>query len=148
MTSLTLGRALTARIATRFLRLATFIILGLFVAVLLTCGLLAYFFSAWWWLLIIPFVILLAIFMVLRLFIGLVIRRIHSERLSPAQADAMDGFTDKIQALLEARATPPWMFVAICIKDLVLHRDITTVKSIVNSTATLKRDYQELEKLF
>jgi hypothetical protein len=38
--------------------------------------------------------------------------------------------------------------VFISIKDLLLYRDVTTLKGIVQDSATLKRDYEKLEKLF
>lgn len=148
MSSLSIARALTARIGLRVIRLATIIVvivLGVWLAV--TIGL-VYTFSPWWWLLLTPAVLLLIFFFIVRLIVRFIILRIHGEQLSAEQSMTLDGFVDKIQALLEARATPPWMFAAICIKDLIIHRDITTIKSIINSTTTLKRDYQELEKLF
>jgi hypothetical protein len=148
MRSITIARALTARISLRVLRLATMIVAIVFGVWLVVTAALVYFFSPWWWLLLVPAVVLLAIVTIIRLVVRFIIGRIHGGRMSKQQAEALDGFVDKIQALLEARATPPWMFAAICIKDLLIHRDVTTIKSIIGSTTTLKRDYQELEKLF
>jgi MFS family permease len=148
MPRLTAARALTAHIAKRFVRLATVIAFGVFGLVFVLCGLLAYFFSGWWWMLLIPFVFLLGIFLVVRFIVSLLIRRIHAEKLRPDQKKALDELTDKLERLIEARGTPPVFFVFISIKDLVLHRDITTVKGIVQDSKTLKRDYDELEKLF
>lgn len=86
--------------------------------------------------------------MVIRLVVSFLIRRIHADTLRPDQKKALDELTDKLERLIEARGTPPIFFVFISIKDLLVHRDITTLKGIVQDSATLKRDYQKLEKLF
>jgi membrane protein implicated in regulation of membrane protease activity len=148
MPRLTAARALTAHIAKRFVRIATIIALGVFLLVVVLCGVLAHFFSGWWWLLLIPFVFLLGIFLVVRLVVSFLIRRIHGDTLRPDQKKALDELTDKLERLIEARGTPPIFFVFISIKDLLLYRDVTTLKGIVQDSATLKRDYEKLEKLF
>ena len=148
MSKVTVARALTARTGLRVVRLDTILALSIFGAWLLLTNGLVYFFSPWWWLLLIPALLLLAAFVAVRFIVRLVISRIHAEQLTKPQTEALDGFVDKIQALLEARATPPWVFALICIKDLLLHRDVTTIKSIISSTTHLQRDYKELEKLF
>ena len=148
MPRLTAARALTAHIASRFIRLATFIALGIFIAVFVLCWVLAYFFTGWWWLLLIPFIFLLSIFLIVRLLVLFFVRRIHAEHLRPDQRKALDNFTEKLERLIEARGTPPIFFVFISIKDLLIHRDITTIKELIRDTTSLKRDYQELEQLF
>ncbi|MBC7512259.1 hypothetical protein H7142_01185 [Candidatus Saccharibacteria bacterium] len=148
MSKVMVARALTARIGLRVVRMLTTVVyIGLGIWLAVTIGL-VYVFTAWWWLLLVPAFVLLAIFLVVRLIVRIILRRIHTERLSKIQSAALDGFIDKIQALLEARATPPWVFAAICIKDLLIHRDVSTVRSIISSTASLRSDYRQLEKLF
>ena len=148
MAKLTVARALTARVAQRVIRIATIIAAGVLVVVFGATWALAYFFSAWWWLLIVPFVFVFSVFLVVRLFVVLVIRRIHSERISKQQRDALNDFSDKVQAALEARATPLPVIVLISIKDLVFHRDITTIKKLISDTAGLRAGYKNLETLF
>ena len=148
MTKLTVARALTSRVAQRVLRIATRIAAMFFTVVFAATWALAYFFSAWWWLLLIPFVFLLGIFLIIRLIIGFIVRQIHTEHLTKQQRVALDRFVDKLQAIAEARSTPLPLLVAICIKDLLFHRDITTVKQLISDTSGLRRDYAELEKLF
>lgn len=148
MARLTAARALTAHIANRFIRLATFIAAGIFLVILIICALLAYYFSGWWWLLLIPVISLFVIFLGIRLIIQFIVRRIHAENLRSDQKKALDDLTDKIERLIEARGTPPVFFVAISIKDLLVHRDITTIKELIKDTATLRRDYETLERLF
>lgn len=148
MPRLTAARALTAHIAKRFVRLATLVAFGIFGLVVVLCWVLAYFFSAWWWLLLIPFIVLLGFFLIVRLIVSFLIRRIHADALRPDQKKALDELTSKLERLIEARGTPPIFFVFVSIKDLLLYRDITTIKGIVQDSATLKRDYQALERLF
>lgn len=148
MARITAARALTAHLANRFIRFATFIAVGIFLAALLICALLATYFSAWWWLLFIPFVPLFALFLIIRLIVKFIVRRIHADHLRSDQKKALDDFTDKIERLIEARGTPPIFFVIISIKDLLFHRDVTTVKTLIRDTTSLHRDYVALEKLF
>lgn len=148
MPRLTAARALTAHIAKRFVRIATLTALGVFGLVFVLCGVLAYFFTGWWWLLLVPFAFLLGIFFIIRFVATLLVRRIHADALRPDQKQALDDLTGKLERLIEARGTPPIFFVFVSIKDLVLYRDITTLKGIVQDSTTLKRDYEALEKLF
>jgi len=141
-------RALTARFARRFIRLADLIV-GT-VAIVLVAGVwaLAYFFSAWWWLLILPVLFLLGLYVIVRLIVAVVISQFHVGQLSKEQRTALDDFIDKVQQVLEARATPLPIIALICIKDIVVHRDLKTVRKIISETTGLRRDYQALEKLF
>lgn len=148
MSKLTVARALTATVARRMIKLATLLALGIFIVILLICWALAYFFSPWWWLLIIPFVLLLFVFLIVRLILMLIVKRIHGNALTNQQRTALNDFVDKIWGLLEARSTPIPIIVMISIKDILFHQDITTIKSIIADTVSLRSDYEALEKLF
>lgn len=142
------ARALSARIAQKVVRVAGLIVLsGLIVLFLLTWTL-AYFLSSWWWLLLIPIIVLAGISSVAWLIARLVAKGLYRQPLNRAQRMALDDMTDKIQRLLEARATPPVVFVMVSIKDLLLHRDVTTVKQLIRDTASLRADYVKLRQLF
>ena len=56
--------------------------------------------------------------------------------------------TEKIQRLIEAKATPPIVFVLLSVKDLLIHRDVTTIKELIRDTASLRADYSKLRQLF
>ena len=114
MNRLTVARALTANIAQRVLRFSTLIVLIAFGLIVAGTWALAHFVNGWWWLLLIPFVILLGAFVLVRLVLQVIIRRIHAEQLSKVQKEALDDFTDKVQSLLEARSTPLPLVVLIC----------------------------------
>lgn len=148
MSKLTLARALTALIAKRVVRFTTLVACISIAVIVAICVTLVYFFSSWWWLLLVPFVLLFGIFLFIRFIVVLIIKRIHSEVLSSRQSRALNEFVDKVWELLEARATPVPLIILICIKDLMIHKDVTTIKNIISSSASLKHDYQELEKLF
>lgn len=145
---LTAPRALTALFARRVIRLATIIASGIILGVIALAWVLAYFFSPWWWLLTVPFVIAFGLFMIVRIVVMVIVRLIHPNDLSKEQVAAMNGFIDKIQTILEARSTPPFLIVLICLKDLLLYRDITTIKNLIKDTAGLRKEYAEIEKLF
>jgi len=148
MSKLTVARALTAHIALRVLRAVTLAVFAIFVLIVIVCGLLAHFFSPWWWLLLIPFVGLVGVFVIILLLFAIFIAQVHSQRLTKPQRDAMDDFVDKIQQLVEARSTPLPLFALITLKDLLVHRDVTTIKRLVSDTAGLRRDFDALERLF
>lgn len=149
MTSkLTAPRALTALLARRFVNLATIIAVGVACAGIILAWLLAHFFSAWWWLLAIPFAGLLLLFLIVRFIVMIIVRLIHPNNLTNKQRQAMNEFIDKIQVAIEARATPVPLIVLICLKDIILHRDVVTVKKIIKNTAGLKNEYEQIEKLF
>jgi len=148
MAKLTVARALTARVARRIIRIATIAAVALFGIIFLGTWALAHFFSAWWWLLIIPFIVLLGLFLIIRLVVVLLIGRVHAGTMTEVQREGLDAFIDKLQAVAEARATPWPVMVAVCVKDLIFHRDVTTAKRLISDTAGLRRDYKDLEKLF
>ena len=148
MTKLTAPRALTAFIARKVIRFCTVVAVLTIIGVGVLCWVLAYFFTPWWWLLEIPFVFIFFIFLLIRLAAVVFVRAIHSQKLTPRQHAAMSNFVDKIQAALEARSMPLSLIILICIKDILFHRDVTTIKKLIRDTSGLQREYSELEKLF
>ncbi len=146
--SITPARAVTAIFMRRMLKIATVVAVIVMGIIILITGTLASFFSSWWWLIVLPFGILFGLFVLARVVALLIVNAIYSHKLSSTQKDKVNEFIDKIQAALEARATPLPLIALICIKDVLIHRDIVTVKKIVHDTANLRSDYTELEKLF
>lgn len=148
MAQLTVARALTARLTRRVLNIATVAAILLLLVIFLVSWALAHFVSVWWWLLLMPFMSLFVVFLIVRLVVLLIVRLIHRERMTTEQKAAIDAFVDKLQALAEVRATPPWLIVAICVKDVLLYHEARTAKKLINGTAGLRRDYKALEALF
>jgi hypothetical protein len=148
MSKVTVARALMARLARRFIRFVTIIGLCVVVTLLLITLALVHFFSAWWLLLLVPIILLAIILLVIRFIVLMIVKGVHGDTLAKEQRVGLDEFIDKVQRLIETRATPPWVFAAVTIKDILMHRDITTIKKLISDSANLRRDYKELEKLF
>lgn len=148
MSKITVARALTARFARRFVRLADLIVSTVSIVLIGCIWALAYFLSPWWWLLLLPVLLVLGVYVIVRLIVAVIIARIHVGKLSQQQRSALDAFIDKVQQAIEARATPLPIIALICIKDIVLYRDLTTVRKIISETVGLRHDYQNLEQLF
>jgi membrane protein implicated in regulation of membrane protease activity len=148
MSKVTVARALTARIARRFVKIGDIIMAASTLVLLVIVGALAYFFSPWWWLLLLPILLVVGIFLIVRLIVAVIISRVQVGKLTTEQRKALDDFTDKIQQIIEARATPLPIVAIICIKDILFHRDVTTIKKTISDSVGLRRDYQNLEKLF
>lgn len=146
--SITLARAVTAVFMRRMLKIATVIAVGIIAIAIIAAAILAYFFTPWWWLLTVPFAVAFGFFLLARFITLVIVKGVYANRLSSVQQEKVDSFIDTIQATLEARATPLPLIALICIKDLLIHQDIVTVKKIVKDTANLRNDYKELERLF
>jgi glycerol-3-phosphate acyltransferase PlsY len=148
MSKVTVARALTARIARRFMKIGDSIVAISAGVLFVIIGVLAYFFSPWWWLLLLPILFIVSVYIIVRLIVAVIISRIHASKLTDDQRKALDAFIHKVQQILEARAMPIPIIVIICIKDILLHRDVTTIKKIIRDSVSLRNDYLELEKLF
>jgi len=148
MAHIPFARALSAHLARRIVRIATIVVVVVVASLLLIIGALAYFLSSWWWLLLIPLVIVAVALFVIHLVLSFIIRKLYPQQLSAEQSAQLDSFVDKVEGLLEARSTPFPIIVLICIKDLLVHRDLTTVRSIIKDSGSLMSDYRSLEKLF
>lgn len=142
------ARALSARLARRVLRLASLIVVVVVAVLLGAIWALAHFFSTWWWLLLLPLSVLIGICLLVGVLAHLITRRLYRQKLSSDQAQALDTMADTVQRLLEARATPWPILVLISVKDLLIHRDVTTLKELVRDTASLRAEYSKLRRLF
>lgn len=139
-------RAVTATVARRALFLASVMMAIAMVLLLIIIGLLAYFFSNWWWLLLILYVPLVLIGLLLLLIARFIVRRLYKQPIAPEQQLLLNDFTDKIQRLLETRGIGWPVFALMNVRDLLLYRELRTVKALVTDTSSLKRDFERLEK--
>ncbi len=142
------ARALSARLARRMLRLATIIVVFVLAVLFGAVWALAHFLSAWWWLLLLPLSFLFGFCLLAGVIAHLIARRLYTQKLSGEQVRALDAMADTVQRLLEARATPWPVLVLISIKDLLIRRDVTTLKELVRDTASLRSEYSKLRRLF
>lgn len=145
-TKIAVLRAVLARATRRGLNLATAIAGGAFVLLLFGTWALTYFFSDWWWLLALVFtpLFILCSFIILsgRMFAA----RLAPPGLTRKHYEQIDHFVETIQRLLVARGISWPMFLMLNIKDLLLHQELRTLKNLIADTASLKRDFLELEE--
>lgn len=139
-------RAVSSTVAKRALRLATILVVGAATIILGIIRALAYFVSDWWWLLLIVYVPLAVICTLLITSLRFFVARIYRKQLTKKQQAELNGFTDKIQRLLEARGIGWPLFAILNVKDIIFHRELRTTKNLVSDTTSLKRDFEELEK--
>ena len=108
--------------------------------------LLFYFFSPWWWQLLIIFIPLFIASGIIYLLARFVASRLYPAPLSREQRQHLQGFTDKILRLLETKGMGWWWFAVLCVRDLLLYRELRTLKEILSDTTSLKQDFLNLER--
>jgi len=105
--------------------------------------------SGWWWLLLIVWIPLLIVALIIRLGVGyLAVKFLYQDRLDKQQKQRLNAFADKLQRLVETRTLGWPTFALMNIKDLVFHRKLRTTQDLIADSTSLKKDFQELEKLF
>lgn len=142
------ARAITAFIARKSLSVATMIYVGTLAILLIIIWLLAYYFSGWWWLFALPLALISVAAFVIRFIISFIINKIYRHPFSRTQREKLEEFTKKITGLIEAKSTPLPFYAFITIWDILRHRDATTIRSLIDSSRSLKSDYTALEKYF
>jgi len=139
-------RALSYVFGRSILRLAG----GLFFAVssilLISDFLLAHYVSAWWLLLLIPVGLLIVAGSILYAAARFILARLYPHELATAQRHSLTAFNEKILRLLEARSLPPFALAGIVIKDLIVHRELKSLRGLLDDSKSLKQDFAELEK--
>lgn len=141
-------RAIVAYSALRALSIITIIAV---VAALLFFGIiwaLAYYFSPWWWIFLLPFIVAVAVGIVLRVIATKTIHFIHRHPFTESQRQALEQFTDKVAQLTQFRETPLPIYALITLRDIICHRDARTLRTAVEDSAALKDDFLALEKHF
>lgn len=141
-------RALTAYTATKSLRLVSIIVLVIFIVAVGLVWLLAAQLSSWWWIMLLPVLILGFIAWLVRLIIQRIIRATYPDPLSQNQREALEGLSDKVVRLAEARSTPLPILALITLKDIIIKRDATTIRSLFNDSKSLAGDLRGLERHF
>jgi len=145
---LTVLRAISALIIRRFVFWTTLLVAAAFLLLFGLVWYLAATFSAWWWIMLLPLLALLFLFLVIRLIVVLLANSIYKVRVSASQKQQLESFVNKIQGLLEVRAMGWPLFLAASVKDLVLHKELRTVNSLLADSKSLRKDFAELEKEF
>ena len=145
---LTAPRALTALVARRAIQFASVIAVIITVVGITISAILVYLFTPWWWLLAALFILVFGVFLLIRIITMTIVRVIHPNKLTREQKQAMNQFVDKIQEIVEAKSMPLFLVALICIKDILFHQDVVTIKKLISNTTGLHKQYSVIEKLF
>lgn len=148
MNKVSVFRALSAVFATKLLVLARWVLFGSALILFLIVWALATYVDPLWWLLLVIFIPLLLLGLVVYLAARFIAGRLYSKKLTKQQKVALNGFTDKTLRILEARSIPPFLIAGIVIKDLIVHRNLKSLKSLLEDTTTLRADFAKLEQEF
>lgn len=142
-------RAVLSLLARRAMLFGTIVAVVVFALILLGCWALAYYVSPWWWILLVAYIPVLLAFILVWLIANFLLNKLYPvKHLSGTQRKAVGSFADKLQRLAEARGIGWPMFAFICFKDLLFYRDLRTARNTIEDGTSLKRDFEDLEKLF
>ncbi len=141
-------RALVAYTALRALRLITLVALLCGLVLFAIIWALAYYLSPWWWVFLLPLVVAIIVCVIIRLVIVKTIHLIHRHPFTESQRQALESFTDKIARLAEFKDTPLPIYAFITLRDIVRHRDATTLRSAIEDSTSLKDDFSRLQTYF
>jgi len=140
--------AVATYIARKFLRLITIIFFAIIGLLVLGIWALAYYFSSWWWVFILPIIVVVLIFLTIRWIILRIISAIYRHPFTREQRTRLDSFNEKVTGLIESRSTPLPIFALITLRDIIRHRDATTIRKLIDDSTSLKSDFADLEKHF
>ena len=143
---LTVIRAVSQYYTLRIIRFFTIVAVILIVLLLSFDGWLAYQFSPWWLLLMVPILAILIAFLIVRAIVHYVALRVYPTRLSKQESADIKAFIDKLSSVIEVRHMHPVMISLASIKDIVLYRELRTIKTIIENSSTLSADYADLER--
>lgn len=138
-------RALSAVVAQRAIFLLLVIDSVILTLMLIGIWALAHFLSAWWWLLLIIFIPLFVASALIYLIARFIASRLYPGPLTRQQRQKLQDFTGKILRLLETRGMGWWVFAALCVRDLLLYRELRTLKDLLADATSLKSDFTNLE---
>lgn len=144
--TITVIRAIGTEFAKRLL-LPISIIAAVIVALLILSVMALSTLSEWWLLLLIPVVMILSIVAGILTIMWLVIRSVRPVQ-TKSQHRAVRAFVDKLQRLSDAVQTPKVILLFRIVRDVAAPRNDGFIASMTDDTASLKRDFQELRKLF
>lgn len=144
--TITVIRAIGSEFARRlFIPVA---IIGAVVFALLITGVVALgTLSEWWLLLLIPVVSLLCISAGVLAVTWLVIRTVRPTQ-TKTQLTAVRAFVDKLQRVSDAVQTPRIVLLFRIVRDIAAPRQDGFIGSMTDDTASLKRDFQALTRIF
>lgn len=98
-----------------------------------------------WWFVAVPTFLLLFVALTVVTVAGIIIRLIAPNQTKTQKAKVGE-FVDKIQRLSEVTVTPKFVLLFRTLKDVVAPSKQGFIEGVVGDTASLKKDFQELQK--
>lgn len=136
-------RAVAGVYAKRTIVLAGWIGLGVFIALIVVTWLLAYYYSSYWWLSLI-FILPIGLIGGVIFSVSFSVANIVQGALTKSQHKRVKAYVNKLQSVIEATQLSGPFILFIIAKDLLLHRNLQTLETIIGDSASLKRDIDAL----
>lgn len=140
-------RAVTVEFAMQFIRPFLWWGIGIIGSLVVAIAVLAFTVSQWWWLLAIPLILLGLAVSVIWLIVRFIATRL-SPQLNTEQKVATKKFVSKIHYVTETAQTPYPLIMFQIVKDIITRTDKGFIQEVTQQSATLRPDFEQLEKLF
>ncbi len=141
-------RALTAIIFQRMLKPAIWIVLFVFFLLYAAVFYTSFSVSAWWFIALIGLVPLTIVVLSVLLALWHLSQRLMPRPLLPSESATLLEVVDKVQRLLEARATPIPIIMLIVAKDVARGKGSAYIENLVNDTKGLRGDFTRIKEMF
>ena len=145
-TSVPVVRAIGSEFAQRKLN-SLIIIYAIVVSLLMVGAVWLTTINVWWWLLAVPVIVLALAGFVALLAVRLLIRFIRPE-LNKVQKKAVKDFVDKLERVAENLQTPMFVIVFRVVRDMLLPRKETFIKTVASDSTSLHKDFSNLVQDF
>lgn len=141
-------RAVGSVYAKRQIRFGSLVVLALFIVSLILTSILAQSLSSYWWLLLI-FILPMALIGLVLFFISYSLAGLlYRTTLTTTQKKLINTYIDKLNSVAEATQLSFVYIILTIAKDLLLYRELRTLRDIIGNSADLKKDLSHLaEKL-
>jgi hypothetical protein len=137
-------RAVASFYAKRMIKIAGWIGLAVFIALIILTWVLAYYLSNYWWLTLI-FILPLGFIGLIVFLIALGLANIvYNQKLSAPQKELVKNYVDKVQSVVEATSYSFSFILFTIAKDLLFHRNLQTLEKFIDDSTSLKRDLDTL----
>jgi hypothetical protein len=144
MNQVTVAKVVGAVLAKKALNVANLIWWLVSGAVLVLTWLLSSQISSWFWLLLILIIPIMLITGIPLLMGNRVVKRISPIKPTKEVKNAVNNFTGSVIKVAALRGTSWPLFMAGIVKDVVVHKDVRSVQSLMETATELKNEYTTL----
>lgn len=141
-------RAITAEYVLSLLRPAAFVTFGLYGALLVLIGYLAWSLSPWWWLFAVPFTLLVIVLSAIFGLLYVVARRLEPRHLEHQERRQIKAFTKKLLRISENSRTPYPLILLLIAKDVIRGRESRFLRDLIDDSQSLLGDFRAIQQLF